>query len=119
MSDETAKQVCDKCGGSGKYYYSSGGTYDTTPGIIVTHAFTWDVCDKCWGTGDSSKPGENLLVKKLQNTLARYHKEDSKLYLENRALKEMLNAVIEQTANEHVSEYMDEVIDKAKKLIHR
>jgi RecJ-like exonuclease len=38
----TARVVCKKCGGTGKYSY------------------TEDVCDKCWGTGRSDRTGLNL-----------------------------------------------------------
>ncbi len=51
---------CAKCSGSGRFYYTSTATWDNRPGIIAGRGFTRDVCDDCWGSGDTSRPGEDL-----------------------------------------------------------
>lgn len=47
-----AERVCRKCGGSGKVAYGSTATWR---GGIGGQAITVDVCDRCWGSGDSAK----------------------------------------------------------------
>lgn len=51
---------CTKCKGVGKFRYPDTGTYKTVSGMIVGRAFTLDVCDACWGSGDSDNKGEDL-----------------------------------------------------------
>lgn len=51
---------CEKCNGSGEYEYSDTSTYNSGAAMFAGQAFTWDVCDQCWGTGDQDNPGENL-----------------------------------------------------------
>lgn len=48
---------CDKCKGLGSYYYSSGATWR---GGMGTCAFTWDICDQCWSTGDKYRIGTDI-----------------------------------------------------------
>lgn len=49
--------VCKKCGGTGKYTYSSTATF---MGGIGGQSLTVSVCDKCWGSGDEKEPWVNL-----------------------------------------------------------
>ena len=51
---------CSKCGGKGLRMYPNTATYRDAPGIVSGQAFTEDVCDKCWGSGNENNPGENL-----------------------------------------------------------
>lgn len=48
---------CEKCKGLGSYCYSSGSTWR---GGMGTCAFTYDVCDKCWNTGDKYRIGTDI-----------------------------------------------------------
>lgn len=48
--------ICGDCHGSGVRHYPNTATWRKRPGQIVGHAFTWDVCDRCWGSGDPLKP---------------------------------------------------------------
>lgn len=50
-------KICDKCSGRGKRAYSSTSTWK---GGIGGMTITDGICDKCWGTGDSENPGEDL-----------------------------------------------------------
>lgn len=47
------KTPCKECGGSGIALYGSTATWH---GGIGGAAMTYDVCDKCWGSGDDNKP---------------------------------------------------------------
>jgi len=51
---------CEKCTGLGSYHYCNTATWDDRPGILSGQAFTYDVCDECWGTGDKNWKGANL-----------------------------------------------------------
>lgn len=53
-------EACDKCGATGRYYYSDTATW--RKGAISGKAFTWGTCDKCWGTGNLIYKGVNLRV---------------------------------------------------------
>lgn len=55
--------TCKACNGVGKRTYPNTATFRIKPGMIVGHAMRTDTCDKCWGSGDSDNPGENLLQK--------------------------------------------------------
>lgn len=48
---------CPRCGGSGRRVYGSTATWR---GGMGGAACTDDVCDECWGSGDSNRPGANL-----------------------------------------------------------
>lgn len=48
---------CPACGGSGIKSYSDTTTWR---GGFGGQAFTNDVCDKCWGSGNNNKPWANL-----------------------------------------------------------
>jgi hypothetical protein len=50
--------LCAQCGGWGTYLYPDSGTWRDAG--IVCHAFTPDVCDECWGSGDALHPGADL-----------------------------------------------------------
>lgn len=52
--------VCPKCDGSGSYCYPNTATWDDRPGLISGQGFTWGVCDACWGSGKTSRPGTDL-----------------------------------------------------------
>lgn len=51
------EQPCKRCGGLGRRCYGSTATWRHGVGGQV---LTMDVCDCCWGTGDSQKQGANL-----------------------------------------------------------
>lgn len=51
------KENCSRCGGKGRAHYSSGATYHGGAG---TCSLAWDICDKCWGSGDETDPFDNL-----------------------------------------------------------
>jgi hypothetical protein len=51
---------CKRCQGTGTYIYPDSSTW--TRGI-GGQTMTADTCDRCWGTGDTDNPGENLRVK--------------------------------------------------------
>jgi len=55
------RRICSKCGGSGSFMYSNTATYRAKPGTVAGQAFTEDVCNLCWGSGDMNNPGINLL----------------------------------------------------------
>lgn len=48
---------CSNCRGFGTRPYASGATWR---GGMGTASITWDVCDTCWGSGDTSRPWVNL-----------------------------------------------------------
>lgn len=50
---------CETCHGLGTRMYPDTGTWRPKGGI-VGRAFTRDVCDTCWGTGDAHRTGVNL-----------------------------------------------------------
>ena len=45
--------ACSECGGSGYCSYSSTATWR---GGVGGQSFTNDVCERCWGSGDASRP---------------------------------------------------------------
>ncbi|VVB53302.1 Uncharacterised protein [uncultured archaeon] len=49
--------LCPKCQGWGSKTYSSTATWR---GGIGGQVMTTDVCDKCWGSGDATKPWTDL-----------------------------------------------------------
>ena len=51
--------ICPSCGGSGIRCYGSTSTWR---GGIGGAAMTNGVCDRCWGSGNTTRPGENLRV---------------------------------------------------------
>jgi len=55
---------CPRCGGSGSIVYPSTATWRGGVGGCMC---TPDVCDLCWGSGDTSQPFANL--RKLNNEL--------------------------------------------------
>jgi len=55
---------CRKCGGTGKRGYANTSTWRHGIGGQV---MTEDICDYCWGTGDSENPGINLRTQRLKN----------------------------------------------------
>jgi len=56
---------CQVCGGSGRREYSNTSTWRGGAG---GRAFTADVCDTCWGTGDRFRTGVDL--RRLRNEQA-------------------------------------------------
>ncbi len=56
---------CERCHGAGCYSYSSTATWR---GGMGGQAFTTDVCDACWGTGDAHQRGVDLRAKKAELT---------------------------------------------------
>lgn len=65
---------CRDCGGLGVKAYGSTATWH---GGIGGQAITNGVCDKCWGSGDSSNPWTNLRrmisrIKTLESKLREY-----------------------------------------------
>lgn len=54
------RHPCMKCTGYGRFNYPNTGTWRATKGALVGHAFTMDVCDDCWGSGDCRRPGVDL-----------------------------------------------------------
>ena len=49
--------ACTRCGGSGTIVYGNTATW---LGGIGGSAMTPGVCNLCWGSGDSTRPGANL-----------------------------------------------------------
>lgn len=52
-----ATDACPACAGAGTHWYSSTATWR---GGMGGQAFTRDVCDQCWGSGDRTRPWLNL-----------------------------------------------------------
>lgn len=54
---------CEKCKSTGLRTYPNSGTWRLGILIhqIVCHALTEDICNVCWGTGDTQNPGKNLI----------------------------------------------------------
>lgn len=50
---------CETCHGLGTKRYPDSGTWRPKVGIVL-RAFTHDVCDTCWGSGDAHRHGVNL-----------------------------------------------------------
>ena len=55
--DREVDDICFECGGSGALVY---GNTSTWRGGVGGNAMTRGVCNKCWGSGDTSKPWTNL-----------------------------------------------------------
>jgi hypothetical protein len=64
---------CQTCHGSGSRVYGSTATWK---GGIGGAAMTNDVCDKCWGSGDRTRPWFNLKsfqgIQRWFNRIAKY-----------------------------------------------
>lgn len=73
IEERNIDEICSDCNGSGRKVYGSSSTW---MGGIGGQTITGDVCDKCWGSGDSSKPSINL--KKLLTALCNDCKEKLK-----------------------------------------
>lgn len=73
MDERDIDEICSDCHGSGRKCYGSSATWG---GGIGGQTITGGICDKCWGSGDSSKPFTNL--KKLNNILCNDCKEKLK-----------------------------------------
>ena len=55
--------ACSECGGAGITFYSDTSTWRHG---IGGQAMTTDVCDKCWGSGDRTRPWPNWrLIKRV------------------------------------------------------
>jgi DnaJ-class molecular chaperone len=52
--------TCKRCNGEGKIWY---GNTTVWRGGIGGSMMTEGTCNKCWGSGDESNPGENLKLK--------------------------------------------------------
>lgn len=59
------EDACRMCNGSGRRCY---GDTSTWRGGMGGCAMTWDVCDKCWGSGDRYCPGVDLRVLRDQES---------------------------------------------------
>lgn len=70
---------CDKCQGLGSYHYSSGATWR---GGMGTCAFTYDVCDSCWGSGDKHRIGTD--IRKLEEQWKNWEENQCLEYLARR-----------------------------------
>ncbi len=57
MVDPLPPSPCKRCKATGRYLYPSTTTWR---GGIGGCAMTEGICDKCWGSGDDTNPGENL-----------------------------------------------------------
>ena len=51
---------CKTCKGVGRYVYSNTATYMSEYGKLHGSAPREDICDVCWGSGDSDHPFRNL-----------------------------------------------------------
>ena len=74
LSWRRIEEPCKKCGGSGERGYPNTTTW---VGGCGGQAITSDVCDVCWGTGDTYRKGANLRdikarIASLESDLARY-----------------------------------------------
>ena len=49
---------CSACNGSGYKLYGSTATWHDY--FIAGCAMTWDICNECWGSGDTDNPWLNL-----------------------------------------------------------
>lgn len=61
---ESIQNKCIDCQGSGYKLYGSTATWHKY--FIAGQAMTWDICDKCWGSGDSDKPWRNLRLLEIR-----------------------------------------------------
>lgn len=57
MAHRGAHRACGRCQGFGTQMYGSGSTY---LGGIAGAVCTMDLCSKCWGSGDESRPFRNV-----------------------------------------------------------
>jgi len=53
------EKICASCGGAGKRVYGNTATWHKDQ-EISGQAFTCDICDRCWGSGDDAHPWLNL-----------------------------------------------------------
>lgn len=54
---------CESCGGTGRKAYGCTSVWmGGAGGQMVTEG----ICDRCWGTGDASKPGPNLRIRRQE-----------------------------------------------------
>jgi len=51
--------ICKKCNGSGTIAYADTSTWSKS---IAGQMITFDVCDKCWGSGRTNAPWTNLRI---------------------------------------------------------
>ena len=71
------KLTCPVCEGTCRRMYGNTGTWRPSGlGIIVGQAFTEDVCDSCWGTGEVYSQGENLREKWMYEMLREHIEKD-------------------------------------------
>lgn len=70
---------CEKCRGAGVHSYSSGATWRGGAG---TASFEWDVCDRCWGSGDEHRHGLDL--RELTAQRAKWEEDQVHDYLQQR-----------------------------------
>jgi hypothetical protein len=54
---------CERCDGIGGLLYPSTATWK---GGVGGRAMTWDVCDRCWGSGDSDRPWTDLCTLQVE-----------------------------------------------------
>ena len=64
--------VCAPCNGAGRKVYASGATWR---GGMGAASYKWDICDKCWGSGDSDAPWTN--IRKLEEEFEQRVKEEA------------------------------------------
>lgn len=71
----TINTICTECDGWGVKTYPNTATWRDRPGMVSGQAFSQDVCDKCWGSGDHAHPwpshrefSENKVKLKEQET---------------------------------------------------
>ncbi len=67
-------QECERCQGTGGITYGSTATWH---GGIGGSAMTYDVCNKCWGSGNANRPWTNLkrvaAMQRAFNTIAQHY----------------------------------------------
>ena len=88
---------CKKCAGIGRRSYPNTATFMSGPGVIAGQAITEDVCDVCWGTGDSNRPGQDL--RELVTVAIKYRKS---LKEQGKAKDETIDGVIDLLIEEGV-----------------
>jgi hypothetical protein len=57
--ESTPGKVCASCGGAGRRMYGNTATWHKDQ-EVSGQAFTLDICDRCWGSGDEANPLPNL-----------------------------------------------------------
>ena len=96
--DREADKVCVKCGGSGQRLYSNTSTWRNIAG---GQAMTRDVCDRCWGSGDESRPWPSWKERNTEAELA--------------ALREALEAVDDWDLR--WADGLDSNVERVKKIV--